>query len=97
MSSPRQRAKDLMAVALDERNNSDKERLAAAFKALKIIRDHSLLDSPLDGILQSDNETVQAAATIFDRLTDPTLVASVKKIAGGISRARGGGRRYGGR
>jgi len=84
----RQKAKDLMKVALDERNNSDKERVAAAMQALQIIHKYDLLTSPLDGIMQSDNETVQAAATIFDRLTDPLLVASVKKVGRAFGRRR---------
>jgi hypothetical protein len=38
--------------------------------------------------MQSDNETVQAAASIFEKLTDPEFVKSVKKVAGGFSRGR---------
>jgi hypothetical protein len=87
MSNPRQKAKDLMTLALDERGN-EKERINAAFKALKVIDDNGLLDSPLDGIMAMDNEHVKAAASIFDTLSNPDFVRSVKKVAGGISRAR---------
>jgi hypothetical protein len=85
--SERQKAKKLMALALDERT-PEKERLSAAFNALKLIDKHGLLDSPLEGILNSDNETIKAASTIFERLTDPDLVKSVKKVAGGLGRSR---------
>jgi hypothetical protein len=87
MSDVRQKAKDLMALSLDERT-PEKERLSAAFKALQIIERHGLLDSPLEGILGSDNEAIKAGVTIFEKLTDPTFVGSVKKVAGGLSRAR---------
>lgn len=87
MSDMRQRAKDLMTLALDERT-PEKERLSAAFKALQTIRKHGLLDSPLEGLLGSDNETVKAGMTIFEKLTDPAFVGSVKKVAGGLSRTR---------
>jgi hypothetical protein len=83
----RQKAKDLITLALDERT-PEKERISAAFGCLKVIAKNGLLDSPLDGILSSDNETVQAAATIFEALSNPVLVKSVRKIAGGFSRGR---------
>lgn len=92
--SARQKAKDLMTLALDERT-PEKERVVAAFGALKIAFRYDLFSSPLDGILQSDNESVKAAATIFEMLTDPDFVRSVKKVAGGIARrdSRGSGER----
>jgi hypothetical protein len=83
----RQKARDLIELALEE-NGDDKERIAAAMKALRIIRKYDLLSSPLDGLLSSDNETVKAATSIFEKLTDPDLVNSVKKISGRISQAR---------
>jgi hypothetical protein len=94
-AAARQKAKDLVKLAIDERT-PEKERIAAAFGALKIIDKYDLLSSPLDGIMQSDNETVQAAATIFETLTNPDLVSSVKKVARGIANrgGGGGGRRY---
>jgi len=85
----RQKAKDLINLALDESaKGNEKERIVAAFKALKIISDNGLLNSPLDGIMQSDNETVQAAASIFEKLTDPAFVKSVKKVASGFGRGK---------
>jgi len=83
----RQKARDLIELALEE-NGDDKERIAAAMKALRIIRKYDLLSSPLDGLLSSDNETVKAATSIFEKLTDPDLVNSVKKISSRISQAR---------
>ena len=88
MSDARQKAKDLMKLALDERT-PEKERIAAAFGALKIIDKNELLSSPLDGIMAIDNESVQAAGSIFETLTHPNFIKSVKKVAGGVSRARG--------
>ena len=85
--SRRQKVKDLIKLALDGDNN-DNERMAAALRAVKIIDKYDLLSSPLDGLLASDNETVQAATDIFSRITDPILVRSVKKIADQVGRAR---------
>ena len=81
----RQKAKDLMELALGESKGNEKERIAAAFKALKIIQEHDLLASPFDGldlggITGLDKETVGAAATLL------------KKVAGGFAN-RGKGRR----
>jgi hypothetical protein len=83
----RQKVKDLIELACDETGN-DKERVAAAMKAVRIIRKYDLLASPLDGLLESDNETIKAATSIFEKLTDPDLVSSVKKISSRISQAR---------
>ena len=87
MSNVRQKAKDLMTLALDERT-PEKERITSAFTALKIIDKHDLLASPLDGIMSIDNESVQAAGTIFSKLTDPDFVKSVKKVAGAVASRR---------
>lgn len=76
----RRKAKDLIELAVDDSGN-DKERVAAAMQAAKLIRKHDLLDSPLDGLMDSGDETVQAAHTIFETLTDPKLRQSVKKVA----------------
>jgi hypothetical protein len=83
----RQKVKDLIELALEE-GGDEKERIVAAMKALRIIRKYDLLASPLDGLLSSDNETVKAATSIFEKLTDPDLVSSVKKISSRISQAR---------
>lgn len=86
-SNARQKAKDLMKLALDERT-PEKERIVAAFSALKIIDKNELLSSPLDGIMAIDNESVQAAGSIFETLTNPSFINSVKKVASGVSRRR---------
>jgi hypothetical protein len=83
----RDRVKKLMATALDEAGN-DKERLSAAFAALKLIRDNDLLASPLDGLMSSSNEHLQAAGSIFETLSDPEFVRKVKKVASAVSSAR---------
>lgn len=86
MSDVRQKTKDLIELALDERT-PEKERISAAFNALKLIRKHGLVDSPLDGLLDG-NETVQAAKTILEKILDPELTRSVKKVRDGFSRRR---------
>ncbi len=86
--SARQKAKDLVELAADV-DTPDNERIAAAMKLVKMIRKYDLLASPLDGLMASDNETVQAATDIFSRMTDPSLVKSLKKVADQIGRVRG--------
>ncbi len=86
--SARQKAKDLVELAADV-DTPDNERIAAAMKLVKMIRKYDLLASPLDGLMSSDNETVQAATDIFSRITDPSLVKSLKKVADQIGRVRG--------
>jgi len=85
--SARQKAKDLVELAADV-DTPDNERIAAAMKVVKMIRKYDLLASPLDGLMASDNETVQAATDIFSRMTDPSLVKSLKKVADQIGRVR---------
>ena len=87
MSSPRQKAKDLIELAADI-HTSQEERMSAAVKAVALIRKHDLLAHPLDGFLDTNDETVQAATNIFEALTDPKLVGSLKKVAGRIGRRR---------
>lgn len=84
--SNRQKARDLVALAVDS-NTSEAERLSAALKAVALIAKHDLLSSPLD-ILDGSNETIRAAKTVFDKITDPDLVGSLKKIVDGVSGAR---------
>lgn len=76
----RKKAKDLVRLALDERT-PDKERERASRTVCKIIDKYNLLDSPLDDMLGGGNEKVAAAAQIFETLTDPGLVASVKTVS----------------
>ena len=85
--SARQKARDLVELAADV-DTPDNERVAAAMKLVKLIRKYDLLASPLDGLMASDNETVQAATDIFSRMTDPSLVKSLKKVADQIGRVR---------
>jgi hypothetical protein len=85
----RQRVKDLVELAVDE-GTPDKERLAAALKAVTLIHKHDLLASPFDGLLDNSNETIQAATDIFSRLTDPDFVKSVKKVGSRFRRIRRG-------
>jgi hypothetical protein len=75
----RQKARDLIELAVDERT-PEKERLSAAVKAVALIHKYDLLVSPLD-MLDSENETVSAAKSILEVLTDPKLTANVKKVA----------------
>lgn len=75
----RQKARDLIELAVNE-GTTDKERVTAAMQAVKIIRTHDLLASPLD-FIDSENETVSAAKSILEVLTDPKLTANVKKVA----------------
>jgi len=87
VSAARKKARGLVALAVDERTPRE-ERIAAALRAVKIIAKYDLLASPLDGILDNSNETVQAAKTIFDFVTDPKLSASVKTVADRFKRSR---------
>ena len=87
MNAHRQKVQGLIELALDERT-PEKERIAAAFKACSIVRKHDLLASPLDGLLEGGDETVQAAAGIFQTLTDPKLVGNLKKVASRFNRRR---------
>lgn len=90
MSSHRRKAKDLIELAVGD-NTPKEERLAAAFNAAKLIHKYDLLASPLDELLGSENETVRAATTVLDKITDPDFIDSVKTIGSQIS--GGGGRR----
>jgi hypothetical protein len=84
--STRQKAKDLVALAVDDRT-PEKERITAALRAVKLIAKYGLLASPLD-ILDSENETVQAVRGIADVLLDPKLRRNVARVASGLKRRR---------
>jgi len=86
----RKKAHDLIELAVDE-NTPKEERLAVAFNAAKLIHKYDLLASPLDELLGSENETIRAASTVLDRITDPDFISSVKTIGRGLSRREGGG------
>jgi hypothetical protein len=89
----RQKAKDLVNLATDERT-PEKERLNAMVQAVRLIKQHDLLSGPLDGLLNTDNETVRAATTVFSSLTHPDFVGAVKQVAKnfGTRKAPAGGR-----
>lgn len=84
MSDIRKKVKDMITLALDDRG-IEKERIAAALGACKLIEKHDLLASPFDGLASIDNEHVQAASSIFKTISDPEFVKSVKKVASGIA------------
>lgn len=92
MKSPRQKAHDLIELAMDEDGN-EKERVSSAMKAVAIIHKYELLSSPLDDLLGSENETVKAASTVIDTLTNPDFLGAAKKIASRMGGSRGGSRR----
>ena len=85
--SSRQKARDLIELAHDE-GTTDSERIASAMKAVKLIRKHDLLASPLDDLLGSKNEAVRAASTVLDKLTDPDFIDSVRTLGGQVASAR---------
>jgi hypothetical protein len=85
----RQKAKDLVNLAIDART-PEKERAVAMVALVKLIHEHDLLSSPLDGLLNTDNRTIRAAATIFERVTDPGFVDSVREVARGLTPRRPG-------
>ncbi len=94
----RQRAKDLINLAADPRT-PENERVNAMVQAVKLIKEHDLLASPLDALI-GDNETVRAASTVFQHLASPEFVESMKKVASALGSARkavGGGGRGSGR
>lgn len=85
--SHRQKARDLIELAHDKSTSED-ERVSAALRAVGLIRKHDLLASPLDDLLGSKNETIRAASTVLDKLTDPDFIDSVKTIGGQVASAR---------
>ncbi len=87
MRTPRQKARDLVALAADEAT-PEKERLNAALRVVKLIHKYDLLSSPLDMLDGSNNEMVQAGKTILETLTNPTFMGSVKKVASKVSKRR---------
>jgi hypothetical protein len=80
MSNARQKARGLVELAMND-GTTEKERLSAAIKAVGLIHKHDLLASPLDGLLDNSDETVQAATHVFNALTNPDLTKNLKKVA----------------
>lgn len=91
-AAQRQKARDLIELAVNERTD-EKEQIVAALRAVKLIHKYDLLASPLDELLGSKNETVRAASTVLDRITDPDFIDSVKTIGSQLSRRGGTGSR----
>ena len=89
MPDQRQKALDLIELAHDE-STSDSERVSAAMKAIKLIRRHDLLASPLGDLLGSKNETVRAVSSVIDKFTDPAFIDNIKTIGGQVAAARRG-------
>ncbi len=89
MVDQRQKALDLIELALDE-STTEEESRSAAVKAVKFIDKHDLL------ALDSRNEAVRAVSSVVDTITDPDFIDRVKTITGAFT-GRGdsgdGGRR----
>ena len=83
-SDPRQKAQDLIDLALDE-GTTIEERRNAAMRAVKFIDKYDLLSRPFEG-----NDTIQAAVDVIDKLADPSIMDSFKKIGEKIGQMRRG-------
>lgn len=86
MIDKRQQVKDLIELAVDSTNDDDKERVAAAMKAVRMIRKYDLLDSPLDAL--ANNEYVQAAQKIFGVFNDPAVKKVRARVTQEVKRRR---------
>lgn len=75
----RQKARDLIRLATNEKT-PEKERIVASVQAVALIEKHDLLESPLDDLIGADNETIKAAGTLLNLVSDPQVVNSVKKL-----------------
>jgi hypothetical protein len=73
----KQKIDDLIEITLDEANKSDKERIAAAVQAFKIIRKSGILDATIvdklldedtSEIIESGEKLFRGAKRLFDRL-----------------------------
>lgn len=81
-ADPRQKALDLIELALDESTTED-ERRSAAVKAVKFIDKYDLLRRPFEG-----NKTIQAAMNVADALADTGLVSDLKTLWGQAAEVR---------
>lgn len=77
-SDPRQKALDLIELALDP-GATDEERRTAAVRAVKFIDDYDLLSRPFEG-----NKTVQATIDVLDKLADPSIRDGIRTIGSAI-------------
>lgn len=87
MTSKRQKAKDLVELACND-GTTDKERVAAAIRAVGLIKKYDLLSSPIESMLNVDNEAVQAVGDLLNVVTDPKVVGSVKTLLGRLGSRR---------
>jgi len=92
--SARGKARKLVRLATDK-GTPDNEAMAAAMTACRIINENDLLDDEGEGGIGSiisgaglDEDQVEAATSIFKKLSDPEFVSSVKKIARSLMRGR---------
>lgn len=83
--SVREKAASLVRLAADERTPRE-ERVVAALSAAALIQKHNLLENPIDAFFDKNSETVQAASTIFETLTDDRLRDSLKKLKGAFTK-----------
>lgn len=82
----RDKAKKLIENALDD-GVGPEERNTFAVRAIKLIRKYDLLTPPaLDGILE--NETVRAAKTVLDNVTNPDFLGGLKTLGREFQKAR---------
>lgn len=81
-SDPRQQALQLIELALDDSATSE-ERRSAAMRAVKHIDKYDLLSTPFQG-----NETVQAAMSIADTITNSGVVDDLKTILAKAAKMR---------
>jgi hypothetical protein len=82
----RQQVKDLIELAVDSTNDDDKERIAAAMKAVRMIRKYDMLESPLDNI--ANNEFVRAGRKFFDLFNDPAVKKVRNRVTQEVARRR---------
>lgn len=82
-SDPRQQALHLIELALDDATMVE-ERRSAAVRAVKHIDKYDLLSQPFAG-----NETVQAAMSIADTISNSGIVDDLKTILAKAAKVRG--------
>jgi|GEM_PF-4366711 len=85
----REKTKKLIELASDERTPKE-ERAVAAVQAVALIHKYDLLSSPLDGIADIDNDTVQAARAIYETFTNPSVASAFKKVGAKLKKRRSG-------
>ncbi len=80
----RQKALDLIELALDD-STTEEECRSAAMTAVKFIDKHDLL------VPDSRNDAVRAVSSVVDTITDPDFVDRVKTITDVFTRRGGSG------